>query len=155
MSIFARAAILVSLGLDLATPALAGGDLDAASIAALKGYTLSMAKISAMQAAMDDAKKNIPASKRMQGVGNDSKTLAEMEARLNAMPEVVALYRRHGLTVHDAVVMPFVLMDAGVAVAYPSAAPKLADRISPAQIAFYKQHRAELKKMSWLSGGSE
>jgi hypothetical protein len=42
-------------------------------------------------------------------------------------------------------------MDAGMCVAYPSAAPTLSDRVSSAQIAFYKQHQADLKKMSWLS----
>jgi hypothetical protein len=75
-----------------------------------------------------------------------------MESRLNAMPQAAAIYKKHGLTAHDAVVMPFVLMDAGMAVAYPSAAAKLSDRMSPAQVAFYKQHQAELKKVKWLNG---
>jgi len=35
---------------------------------------------------------------------------------------------------------------------FRAAAPKLSDRVSPAQIAFYKQHQTELKKMAWLSG---
>jgi hypothetical protein len=75
-----------------------------------------------------------------------------MEARLNAMPQAMAIYRKHGLSAHDVVVMPFALMDAGMCVSYPSAAPKLADRVSPAQIAFYKQHQGEMKKISWLFG---
>jgi hypothetical protein len=135
----------------LAIPAIAGSDMDPASLNALKSYTLSMDKIQAMQAAMDEAKKS-GALKNAKSVGDDSKSLAEMEAKMNAMPAAMAIYRKHGLTAHDAVVMPFVLMDAGMAVAYPSAASKLSDRMSPAQIAFYKQHQAELKKISWLSG---
>jgi len=139
----------------LATPVLAASDLDAASLNALKSYTLSMDKINAMQAAMDDAKKNRALAEQQKSAGDDSKSIVEMEAKLNAMPQAMAIYRKHGLTAHDAVVMPFALMDAGMVVAYPSAAPKLADRVSPAQIAFYKQHQAELKKLSWLFGGGE
>ena len=78
-----------------------------------------------------------------------------MEARLNAIPGAMAIFRKHGLTAHDVVVMPFALMDAGVVVSYPQAAAKLSDRVSPAQIAFYKQHQAELKKMHWLFGGGD
>jgi hypothetical protein len=136
----------------LSVPALADSDLDAASLNALKSYTLSMDKISAMQAAMDEAKKMPAVMQQQKSVGSDAKSIAEMEAKLNAMPQAVALYHKHGLTTHDAVVMTFVLMDAGVAASYPSAAAKLSDRMSPAQVAFYKQHQAELKKMSWLSG---
>lgn len=137
----------------IAVPAVAASDLDAASLNALKSYTLSMDKISAMQAAMDDAKKIPALMEKQKDVGDDAKSIAEMEAKLNALPQAVTIYRKHGLTVHDAVVMPLVLMDAGVAVSYPSAAAKLSDRMSPAQVTFYKQHQLELKKMSWLFGG--
>jgi len=65
------------------------------------------------------------------------------------VPGAMAIFSKHGLTAHDVVVMPFALMDAGMCVLYPSAAPKLADRVSPAQVAFYKQHQAELKKVTW------
>jgi hypothetical protein len=75
-----------------------------------------------------------------------------MEAKLSAMPDAMALYRKHGLSAHDAVVMPLVLMDAGMAVQYPSVASGLSDRMSAGQLAFYKQHQAELKKERWLSG---
>ncbi len=91
--------------------------------------------------------------KSLKGVGDDSKSIAEMEAKLSANAPAMALYRKHGLSAHDVVVMPFVLMDAGMAAQYPSAAGKLSDRMSPAQVAFYKQHQTELKNMSWLFGG--
>lgn len=136
-----------------AQPALAGGDLDPASASALKSYTLSMDKVKAMQDAMDEGKKNAALMKGMKNVGDDSKSIAQMEAKLSANAPAMALYRKHGLSAHDVVVMPFVLMDAGMAVQYPSAAGKLSDRMSPAQIAFYKQHQTELNNMSWLFGG--
>jgi hypothetical protein len=148
-----RAALVATLLASLSVSALAkGDDLSPADLNALKSYTLSMDKINAMQAAMDEANRNEVLSKGMKSAGDDSKSISEMEAKLNAMPQAMAIYRKHGLSAHDVVVMPFALMDAGMCVSYPSAAPKLADRVSPAQIAFYKQHQAEMKKMSWLFG---
>ena len=90
----------------------------------------------------------------MTSTGDNAKSIAQMEANVKAMPGALAIFTRHGLTAHDAVVMPLALMDAGVCVAYPTAAAKLGDRVSPAQIAFYKQHQAELKKLRWLFGDS-
>jgi hypothetical protein len=110
-----------------------------------------MDKIRAMQAAMDEAKQTRVLGEEKSS-GQDSKSIAEMEAKIAAMPAAMAIYRKHGLTAADAVLMPLTLMDAGVAVSYPAAAPKLADRVSPAQIAFYKQHQAELKSLPWLFG---
>ena len=110
-----------------------------------------MDKIQGMQAAMDDAKKSGMENK-MKGVGDNAQSLAQMETNVKAMPGAMAIFAKHGLTAHDVVVMPLALMDAGMCVAYPEAAPKLTDRVSPAQIAFYKQHQADLKKMKWLSG---
>lgn len=144
--------VVAALLLCLSAPATAGGDMDPSSLKALHDYALSMAKVSAMQAAMDEAKSNAATMEQLKSVGDDSKTIAQMEAKLSANAQAMALYRRHGLSAHDVVVMPLVLMDAGMAVAYPSAAAKLSDRMSPAQVAFYKQHQAELKKMPWLFG---
>jgi hypothetical protein len=153
MRSFHRVAAIAALSYCLCAPAMAGGDMDAASLKALHDYTLSMDKVTAMQAAMDELEKNPGIVKKTKNIGGDSKTVAEMEGRLGAVPEAMALYRKHGLSAHDVVVMPFALMDAGMVVAYPSAAAKLADRVSPSQVAFYKQHQGELKKFSWLNGG--
>jgi hypothetical protein len=151
MKVFVRAAFAASMLL-AAQPALAGSDLDPASAKALHDYTLSMDKINAMQAATDEGKANAALMKSLKSVGDDSKSIAEMEAKLSANAPAMALYRKHGLSAHDVVVMPFVLMDAGMAVQYPSSAGALADRMSPAQMAFYKQHQAELKKQRWMFG---
>jgi hypothetical protein len=146
-----KAVFVAAFSCCLAVPAVAKSDLSPADLNALKSYTLSMDKINAMQAAMDEAKKT-GKDGQMHGVGDDAKSLADMEARIRAMTGAMVIFAKHGLSAHDVVVMPFALMDAGMSVAYPSAAPKLADRVSPAQIAFYKQHQAELKKVQWLSG---
>jgi hypothetical protein len=147
------AAVAAGVLLFAAQSASAGSDMDAASLAALKSYTLSMDKINAMQAASDEAAKMPGLAEKGHHVGDNAKTVAEMEAKLNAIPQLAALYKKHGLSAHDAVVMPFVLMDAGMVVMYPAAAKTLGDRTSPAQVAFYKQHQAELKKVKWVNGG--
>lgn len=148
-----KAAVLcLAAALAFASPALAAkDDLSPADLASLKGYALDMGKINAMQAAMDEASK-AGKSKQLQGTGDDAKNLSEMEAKVKAIPGAMAIFSKHGLSAHDVVVMPFALMDAGMCVLYPAAAPKFADRVSPAQIAFYKQHQAELKKIKWLTG---
>jgi hypothetical protein len=153
MCLIACAAVLVS------GTALAAADLSPADKAAMHNYTLSMDKVKDMQAAMDDANAQMakdPSLKaQAETAGNDSKTLAEEIARVQANPKLMAIYARHRLSATDAVVMPFVLMYAGTAVAYPSTAAKLSDELSPAQIAFFKAHQAELKKMSWLFGSGQ
>lgn len=152
MRLFAGAALVAAVVLSASTAALAkGADISPADLAQLKSYSLSMDKINAMQAAMDDAKKSGKES-QMHSAGDNAQSLSAMEANVKAMPGAMAIFSKHGLTAHDVVVMPLALMDAGMCVAYPSAAPKLADRVSPAQIAFYKQHQGELKKVGWING---
>jgi hypothetical protein len=133
--------------------AAVAGDMSAADLKAMHDYTLSMDKIKAVQGAIDDMKqlaKTDPAFAKLANSDNDdAKNFSEMEARFNANPKLVAILKRHGLRASDMVLAPIVLMSAGVAAAYPSAAAKLADQTSPAQIAFFKQHQKELKSVSW------
>lgn len=145
-------AALAAAALLAAQPAFAkDDDLSPADLNALKSYTLSMDKVNGLDAAMADAKKS-GMSDRLHAVGDNANSLAEMEAKLKAVPGAVAIFAKHGLNPHDATLMPFVLMDAGMCVLYPSSASSLADRTSPAQIAFYKQHQAEIKKLKLLGG---
>ncbi len=141
----------------LLIPGLAcAGDISPADLAKLRGYTLSMDKIRAMQAAMTEvaqAEKSDPSFRaRMDNTDNDSKTIAETEAKLKSYPRYFAFFTKHGLNADDVVLMPLVLMSAGVAAEYPQSAAKLAGQTSQAQIAFFKAHEAELKKMPWLYG---
>jgi len=153
MRLLSGAALAAALVLFAPMAALAkGSDISPADLSQLKSYTLSMDKINAMQAAMDDAKRS-GMDKKLNSTSDNARSLAQMEANVKAMPGAMAIFAKHGLSAHDVVVMPLALMDAGMCVAYPSAAPKLADRVAPAQIAFYKQHQADLKKVKWLSGG--
>ena len=72
---------------------------------------------------MDDLKRaeasDLTLKSRGAAIGNQSQSLGEMEAKLKADPKLFAFYTKHALSADDAVVMPFVLMSAGVAAAYP------------------------------------
>lgn len=148
------AAVVLAFG--FAGAAQAGNDLSPADSKAMHDYTLSMDKVKAMGAAMDDfqklSKTNPALAQQAKSVGDTSNSLAEMEAKVKGNPQLMAVYAHRGLSAEDAVVMPFVLMYAGMCVQYPSAAAGLAQQTSPAQIAFYKAHQGELKTQAWLSG---
>lgn len=146
---FAAALLMVT-----AAQAFAAADLSPADKKAMHDYTLSMPKVQAMGAALDDfqkmSKSDPSLNKEAHNVGDSSKTIAEMEAKIAANPKMMAVYRAHGLSPADAVLMPFVLMYAGMIVEYPSAGAKLSDETSPAQIAFFKQNEKALKATAWL-----
>jgi len=142
------------VALVLSVPAFAAADLSPADKKAMHDYTLSMPKVQAMGAALDDfqkmSKSDPSLNKEAHNVGDSSKTIAEMEAKIASNPKMMAVYRAHGLSPADAVLMPFVLMYAGMIVEYPSAGAKLSDETSPAQIAFFKQNEKALKATAWL-----
>jgi hypothetical protein len=139
--------------------AQASGDLSPADNKALHDYTLSMDKVKAMQAAMDDYKAAVakdPSLKdQTKDIGNEAQSIAQMEARFQANTRLMTIYSRRGITAADAVLMPLTLMSASVAAQYPAAAAKLTAQTSLQQIDFVKVHSAELKKMAWLYGSSE
>ena len=130
---------------------------DAAQKKVIHDYVLSMDKINAMQAMKDEEKnliKNNPAFvKQVTQAEITEKNYGTEEDKLANIPPLVALYRKHGLTPADVVIMPQALLCAGMAVQIPSLASKLSAQTSPAQIAFYKAHAAELHKIRWLNGG--
>jgi len=151
-----KLAAVAALAVGFSGVAQAAADLSPADKAAMHSYVLSMDKVKAFGDAMKDFEaldKSDPAFKAMKPVGNDSKSIAEMESKIAANPKIMGVLRKHGLSAHDMALMPFVLMYAGMIAEYPQAGAKLAEETSPAQITFYKQHKAELAKMSWLSGG--
>jgi hypothetical protein len=142
-----------------AASAVQAGDLSPADNKAMHDYALSMDKVKAMQAAMDDYKAAVAKDPKLasesKDVGDDSKSIAQMEAKFQSNPKLMSIYSRHGISSADAVLMPLTLMSASVAVQYPSAAAKLSAQTSQQQIDFVKTHGADLKKMTWLYGSSQ
>jgi hypothetical protein len=156
MNMFKILAAAVVIAVSFVGAAQASGDLSPADNAAMHSYVLSMDKINGMGAATGELKameKSNPAlAKDAKAIGDSSKSIGEMVSKVNADPQLIAIYKKHGLNATDAVVMPFVLMYSAMCVQYPEVAVKLAAQTSPAQIAFYKAHKAELAKQTWLSG---
>jgi hypothetical protein len=147
MKHLAVAAFALSL-LFAAAPAPAAEDISPADQKQLHDYTLTIEKVKGFTAAIAEAEKAGPAlDANPKDIGNDSKDFAEMKAKLQAHPKLFALFTSHGLTADDTVLMPFVLMSAGIAAQYPDAAKELAGQTSPEQIAFMKAHQAELKAL--------
>jgi hypothetical protein len=149
-----RILMSIALAAVLSAPAFAGNDLSPADKKTMHDYVLSMDKVKAMGAALDDFRKMEKAdpslAKQTQGFADDAKSLAEVEAKIAANPKMMAVYRAHGLTATDAAVMPFVLMYAGMIVEYPQTAAKLSEETSPQQIVFFKQNEKALKETAWL-----
>jgi hypothetical protein len=131
---------------------------DAAQKKLMHDYVLSMNKINAMQAMMDEqkslAKNDTSFGNQVKLAELNGKTYASVRDKLGDIPVLAALYRKHGLTATDVVIMPAVLISAGIAAQFPSLAAKVSNQTSPAQIAFYKAHEAELHKIRWLNGGN-
>ncbi len=152
----AFAAVILILGM---SPAAARGhDMSPADVKKIRDYTLTMDKVHAWQAAQVDfraAEKRDPAFKaEVEGAKTDKEnSIAQLEAKMDKHPRLVAIYRKHGLNDNDVIMMPLALMGAMVAVQFPQAAPGLAARTSPKQIAFFRAHQKELTSKSWLAGG--
>ncbi len=156
LSSAAFAAVLLVLGM---SPAAArDDDLSPADIKRIRDYTLTMDKVHAWQAAQVDFRaleEKDPAFKaEVENATTDKEnTIAQIEAKMDKHPRLVAIYRKHGLKDDDVILMPLALMGAMVAVQYPQAAHGLAARTSAGQIAFFRAHQKELTSKSWLAGG--
>ncbi len=101
---FACVAILVAM-----SGAARAQGLTPADNKALYDYVLSMDKVKAMQAAMDDyhaaAAKDPSLEAQTKDVA-DGQSIAQMEALFARSPKLMAIYSRHGITSADAVLMP-------------------------------------------------
>jgi hypothetical protein len=81
----------------------------------------------------------------------DTETVAEARAALKARPRVLGFFQKSGLSVDDVVLIPRVLIAAGMAAEFPAAA----GAASAAQIAFVKQNRPLLERFQKLNKALE
>src|SRR5579862_5219190 len=152
------AAAASSLALLLAGSAQAAKNDDPAGAKALHDYTLSMDKAKRYEAAMEawQAAGSADPALKAEGEkmsGEPDATLAEVEAKFDRHPRVFVFFAKQGLSKLDAAALPIVLIDAGTVAQMPQIAPKMADRVSDSQVAFFKAHSAELKSLKFMSGG--
>ncbi len=115
---------------------------------ATKSYMLTMPKIQRYQQVMVALEHSTnPAVKaempRIDGLLNGS--IAQALAKVRSAPHIEGVIRQAGSTDTDFVMVPTVLIGASMAAAAPSAAANMP--VSSANVAFVKQHQAELKAM--------
>lgn len=141
-------------------PAIAAEMHDPAGEKAMHDYVLTMPKVKAYDAASSAAMAAMKSDPSLKAEADKSgnepdKTFADIKAKFMHHPRLAAFYARQGLTVDDAVLVPLTLMGACTVAQYPQIAAKMADTVSPGQIAFCKQNMATLKTLKFFSGGGE
>jgi len=150
------AATAVAFVVLVAAPAEAAKDDDPAGAKALHDYTLSMDKVKRYEAAMEALQAAGSADPSLKAEGEKMSdepdgTLADIEAKFDRHPRIYALYAKQGLSKLDAAALPIALMDAMTVVQMPQIGPKMADRVSDAQLAFCRAHMAELKATKFMN----
>ncbi|WP_263384244.1 hypothetical protein [Granulicella arctica] len=98
------------------------------------------------------AKAHPDASSVMQPGDDKQESIANIDQRISAHPEVVALITQHGFTVHDFVVAELTILTAGLIVALEQPGTDTAKaaaeaHVNPANITFMKQHKAEFAEI--------
>jgi hypothetical protein len=135
----------------------AAGHMSSADDAMLRAYVLTMPKVKAYETATENAMaagKSDP-SLKAEGEkmsGEPDKTFADIKAKFVRHPHLYAFYAKQGLSIEDAILVPLTLMGACTVAQYPQIAAKMADSVSPSQIAFCKQNMATLKTMKFFQG---
>jgi hypothetical protein len=125
--------------------------------ALMKAYVLELAKVNgyltAGEALAAARKTDRTVAADLQAMKEqDTETVAEARAALKARPRVLGFFQKAGLSLDDVVLIPRVLLAAGVAVEFPAAA---AHMTAPAQVAFVKQNRAVLDRFQKLNKALE
>lgn len=163
MNLWNRGTLLASLAVLVLIGAGSGARLDARSAiaqasddAAMKAYVLDAAKVNgylsageALVAARRTDRSVAADMREMENATTD--TLAQARAALKARPRLFGFFQKAGLSIEDAVLIPRVLVAAGVAAQLPGAG----DFASPAQVAFAKQNPGTLERFQKLNEAFE
>lgn len=121
---------------------------------ALAGYTLSMADLRRFGATMQEIGRAIKANPQLEDrfTGTMDESIAQIAARLGGVPQFRPAFARSGMTPQQFAVTQFTLMGAGMAVGMPKGAksPEQLVKemgIDPANVAFMRQHGAEVQAL--------
>jgi hypothetical protein len=159
----ARAVSVALLALALGTPAIAAvpsGGPSAADLAALHGYVLGPAFLQKWVAIVIDPQAPLKALDLTSlGAGDAPKSLDEMVATLDARPGVRAYLASQGLSVREYVLGSTALMTVAMVDTFqkhpqlaPEGGPGMGTLTTPANLAFYRQHRLEIHQVSQAAG---
>jgi hypothetical protein len=138
---------IVVAGLWGAVPAGAADGPSDADKAILQNYTLTIEKLrhfgAAEKALYGDAAKDPALKAEIERMADEDPqtTLADLEAKLKRHPRVAAYYKREGLSIQEAIVIPLATLEA----MGPGPA-------TPEQLAFVRQYATEIQTLlgEWL-----
>jgi hypothetical protein len=141
-----RIALLFALSLPALHAQLASNtDLDE-----LAHYTLTMDKLTRVMQTFPDIKtlvKTNPSVASALATNTDKPhTIADVDRRISAYPQLVAVFTQHGLTPHEFIVVELTMVQSAFAFAAKQSGAKLPadNHVNPANIAFVEQHQAEI-----------
>jgi hypothetical protein len=141
----------------IAGPVVGAESKDPAGDTAMREYVLTMPKVKAYEAAteaLEMATDRDPSLKdEAEKMDNEpDKTYADLKAKIAHHPRFYAFFSKQGLSMDDVVLVPLTLISACSVAQIPQIAAKMADRVSPAQVAFCKDNMATLKAMPFFNG---
>ena len=121
---------------------------------ALAGYTLSMPDLRRYGATMQEIARAIKANPQLEDrfTSTMDESIAQIATRLGGVPQFRAAFAKSGMTPQQFAVTQFTLMGAGMAVGMPKGAktPEQLVKemgIDPANVAFMRQHGAEVQAL--------
>lgn len=121
---------------------------------ALSGYTLSMADLRRYGATMQEIGRAIKANPQLEDrfTGTMDESIAQVATRLGGVPQFRPAFAKSGMTPRQFAVTQFALMGTSMAVGMPKGAksPEQLVKemgIDPANVAFMRQHGAEVQAL--------
>jgi hypothetical protein len=145
--------IALVLALALCLPALHAQGAEAKDLDELAHYTLTMDKVTRVQQTFPEVNALVKANPNLATAlgtnSNQPHTIADVEHRIAAVPQLVAVFTKHGLTPHEFIVVELTLVQSAFAFAAKQSGAKLAtdNHVNPANITFIEQHKAELEAL--------
>lgn len=118
----------------------------------IQNYVLTDAGLAKYSAATRKLAALPPDAAACEDDGDDSQSIDDVAAKLNALPAAKAAIQSAGLSTREYVVFSFSLLQTGLG-AWAAEQPggKLPPGVSKANVDFYKKHEADLKQLEGLN----
>ena len=149
---FATGLVLLALAATAGAQKKATSAAEQADETAIRDYVLTMPKVQAYAAAskeMAAARKDPALAAEAKRLEADDKASMLEKVRMieTSCPHIDAWIRQHGMTPREFLLTPMTLMTVGFAELAKQQGGKVPDFISPANLQFYEQHKAEIEKL--------
>lgn len=148
-AVFTTAMTVMGLSLAGVVRAEAQGGWSASDAAALKGYPLTMDKLTRTIEAVTEFDRLEESRDDLASDEEGTQSIDAIVARINAVPEAGAILKKHGLTTRD-YVLTLVASTHAAAAGFmeESGGQATGLPVSRGQVEFYKAHKAEIDKLN-------